>query len=373
MARINSNSLSGIVTARAAEPVQPRSLPPVSTQPVSKAPAPASSPLLNTLRGISSFGPAVGIIPGPVGGNVGPEIRNRLNNVLGRVPGYQAQADQIALPLTPHEQQMLMHAAPEVRPQLQAQIQQRHQALAQQLRGDASAVNRPFSPVETSSQMGQATQALKDNVNKTFDAYLRQLGTIPMPIHQQYQMQQAIEARRATALQEVSNNTALMGRTGASFQDVMGGKQRIEQSLDMLTRDLNHQILSRLPPEQQGMARAEIEMQRMDQAQAVHNHFSRALQPASGTDFNQLPGGAPPMTGPLTQPQARSTLARLESGIHQQYQARMQEANKLPPEMRAQATFDAQVQRDRMLVSAYRNVLGRVSQPPVMPYPNFTR
>lgn len=366
MSRINSNSLSSIVssvTGRTSEAAPPRTLSSVTSSPLAQAlPKPASQ--FQASLGHSSFEPSVGILPRlPGSGGVAGDIRQRLSQVQQRIPGYQAHADQIASQLSPQERQLLMNAPPELRPQLQAQIQQQHQALAQQLRGSASSINSPFTPAQTNGQMAEATQKLAATVNKTFDTYARQLDRIPMPLAERARLQKDLDARRSMALQEVGNNTALMARQGASFQDVMGGKQRIEQSLDLLTRDLNSNVLNRLPPEHRAQAQAELEMARMDQAQALHNHFSRALQPASPTDFNQLPGGAPAMSGPLSQTQAKSVLSRLESGIQGQYQARLQEANKLPPEMRAQATFDAQVQRDRMLVSAYRNVLSRVSQP----------
>jgi hypothetical protein len=289
--------------------------------------------------------------------------RHRLNTVLQRIPGYQDQADLVASQLSPMEEQLLASASPEQGPLLEARIRQQHAALAQQMRGDALAIHRPFSPLETNGQMMLATWQLTDTVNQTFDAYARQLDEVPMNPVQRFQLQQDIEARRTAALQEINDNTALMGRSGASFEDVMEGKQRIEQSLDMLTRDLNSAVLGQLPREHQPLALAELELQRMEMAQAVYNHFSHALQPSSPTDFNQLPGGAPSMHGPLTPAQTWGVLARLESGIERQHQARLQEAGRLLPEQQAQARYSAQIQRDRMLVSAYRNVLGRVMQP----------
>jgi hypothetical protein len=306
-------------------------------------------------------------------GGVAADIRNRLNTVLGRAPGYQAKADQVAAPLTPMENMMIAHAPPEMQAQIRAQIQQRHQQLAQSLKNSAASINRPFSPADTSAQMGRATQQLKDSVNKTFDALGRQLGSTPMPLREQFRLQQELGYRRATALQAIDAHSREMGRSGASFQDVLGGKQNLEKGLQQLTGDLASAIIGRMPPEKQGMARAELEMNRMNTAQALHNQFSAALQPSSPTEFNQLPGGAPPMTGRLTEAQAKSTLGRLETGIQAQFQARLQEAAKLPPEMQGQARFDAEVQRDRQLVSAYRNVLSRVSPPVIsLPPPVFT-
>jgi hypothetical protein len=374
MSRINSNSLSGVIAGVAggvSQPQQPRSTA-VASSPLSRALSQPGASLTHSRLGVSSFEPAVAL-PGVGGGGVAGDIRNRLNTVLQRIPGHQAQADQIAAPLTHEEQLLLAHAPPEQRPMLEAQIRQQHEAMAQQMRGDALSINRPFSPMETNGQMMQATQKLMDSVNQTFDTYARQLDSIPMDPFQRAHLQRDLETRRSAALQEISSNTSLMGRRGASFEDVMGGKQRIEQSLDMLTRDLNTTVLSRMPPEHQARARAEIELQRMNTAQAVHNHFSRALQPSSSTDFNQLPGGAPPMHGPLTPAQAQGVLRQLESGIQGQYQARMKEASKLPPEQQAQAHYDAQIQRDRMLVSAYRNVLNRVMQPVAEPFPYTPR
>ena len=40
-------------------------------------------------------------------------------------------------------------------------------------------------------------------------------------------------------------------------------------------------------------------------------------------------------------------LSQLESGIQGQYQARLKEASKLPPEQQAQARYEAQLQHDR--------------------------
>lgn len=362
MSRIHSNALSGVI-AGVAEGVRQSQPTSAASSSLSQASAQPSASLTRARHGVSSFEPTVGILPSRPGGDGAGDIRNRLNTVLQRIPGYQNQADQIASQLSPLEQRLLATASPEERPRLEAQIWQQHAALAQQMRGDALAINRPFSPLETNGQMMLATWQVTDIVNQTFDAYSRQLDEVPMDSFQRFQLQQDIEARRSAALQEIENNTALMGRRGASFEDVMAGKQRIEQSVDMLTRDLTSTVLSRLPLEHQPLARAEIELQRMDTAQAVYNHFSHALQPSSPTDFNQLPGGAPSMQGPLTPAQAQGVLSKLESGIERQYQARLQEAGTLPPEQQAQVRYGAQLQRDRMLVSAYRNVLGRVMQP----------
>jgi hypothetical protein len=375
MSRINSNSLSGVITGVAGGVRQPQQAQSTSGtgSSLSQVISQVSPSQLTSQRGVSSFEPTVGILPYRPGGGVAGDIRNRLNTVLQRIPGYQAQADQIASQPTQMELRMLALAPPEQRPMLEAQIRQQHEALAQQMRGDAVSINRPFNPMETKGQMMQATRQLMDTVNQTFDAYARQLDSVPMEPFQRFQLKQDIEARRSAALQEITNNTSLMGRSGASFEDVMAGKQRIEQSLDTLTRDLNNTVLSRLPPEHQAQARAEIELQRMSTAQAVYKHFSRALQPSSSTDFNQLPGGAPSMRGPLAPAQARDVLRRLESGIQGQYQARLKEASKLPPEQQAQARYDAQIQHDRMLVSAYRNVLNRVMQPVTEPFPHTCR
>jgi hypothetical protein len=369
MTRINSLSLSNVSHARLGDQLaQPQPPSAGGNTPLSQALQQPRSLQLGSQSGISAFESIASAISSGSGGITG-DIRNRLNNVLSRIPGHMSTADQIATQLTPQEQRLLMTAPPELQAQIRQQIQLRQQATAQQLRGQAASVNRPFSPLETQAQMGQAAQALKDNVNKTFDLYLRELGTLPLNLHQRYQLQTQIEQRRAAALQSIDSHTAHMGRSGASFQDVSMGRQMLEQDLDMATRDLNSQLLSMLPPERQGQVRAELELQRMGQAQAVYNHFSRALQPSSPTEFNQLPGGAPPMRGPLTQAQAKSTLQRLEAGIQQQYQARAQAANTLPPELRQQAMFEATMQRDRMLVSAYRNVLGRVTPDVVLPPP----
>jgi hypothetical protein len=369
MSITKSNSLSGVIAGTAGGVSQPRQTQAgtLSGKPVSQVSSQPGSSQFTSQRGVSSFEPTVGFFPGSV--SVAGDIRNRLNTVLQRIPGHQAQADQIAGQLSEVELRMLAYAPPEQRPLLEAQLRQQHEAMAQQMRGEALSINRPFSPLETNGQMMQATRQLMDNVNQTFDTYARQLDSIPMDPFQRAQLKQDIEARRSAALQEIGNNSALMGRSGASFEDVMAGKQRIEQTLDMLTRDLTNTIVSRMPPEHQPRARAEIELQRMSTAQAAYNHFSRALQPSSPTDFNQLPGGAPPMQGPLTPAQARGVLGKLESGIERQYQARLQEASRLPPEQQAQARYDAQIQRDRMLVSAYRNVLGRVMQPVAEPLP----
>jgi hypothetical protein len=51
-------------------------------------------------------------------------------------------------------------------------------------------------------------------------------------------------------------------------------------------------------------------------------------------------------------------------------------AESLPPELREQAVFDAYTQRDRMLVSAYRNILERVTptpSPEPLPVPDTAR
>lgn len=375
MSRINSNSLPGVITGVAGGVRQPQQAQPTSGigASLSRVSSQVSPSQLRARLGGSSFEPTVGLLPYRPGGGVAGDIRNRLNTVLQRIPGYQAQADQIASQLSQVELRMLALAPPEQRPMLEAQIRQQHEAQAQRMRGEALSINRPFSPMETNGQMMQATHQLMSSVNQTFDTYARQLDSVPMEPFQRFQLKQDLEARRSAALQEISNNTSLMGRRGASFEDVMAGKQRIEQSLDMLTRDLNNTVLSRLPPEKQAQARAEIELQRMSTAQAAHNHFSRALQPSSPTDFNQLPGGAPPMHGPLTPAQARDVLSQLESGIQGQYQARLKEASKLPPEQQAQARYEADIQRDRMLVSAYRNVLNRVMQPVAEPFPHTCR
>jgi hypothetical protein len=298
----------------------------------------------------------------PIAGrDVASDIRSRLNTVLGRIPGYMAHADQIAMPLTAVEQQMIANAPPEMQGQLRAQLQREHEALARQLRGDASSVGRTFSPTETQAQMRQATQALKGSVNQTFNTFARQADRLPP--EQRAKVLNAIQSERANLFKEIDANAARMGSNGASFQDVVLGRQRIEQALSRSTGDLRAQILSLVPPEQQALVRAQLEMQRMEQTHAQYNLFDRALQPSSPFEFNQLPGGAPPMTGPLTQAQATQLLRQLENGIQQQAQARVQQANTLPPEMRQQAMFEAQVQRDRMLVNAYRNVLSRVTAP----------
>jgi hypothetical protein len=79
------------------------------------------------------------------------------------------------------------------------------------------------------------------------------------------------------------------------------------------------------------------------------------------------------MTGKLTNAQAQKALAQLQSGIQQQYQLRLQQANSLPPEQRMAAQFDAAAQRDRMLATAYRNVLGRLTTPTPVPVPVPTK
>jgi hypothetical protein len=257
------------------------------------------------------------------------------------------------------EQQMIANAPPEMQGELRAQIQRKHEALAQKLRGDASTVGQTFSPTQTQAQMRQATQALKDSVNQTFATYARHANGLPP--EQRAKLLNGLQTERANLLKEIDANAARMGSNGASFKDVELGRQRIEQAISRSTNYLGEQILRMVPPEQQALVRFELGMQRAEQNHAQYNLFSRALQPSSPFEFNQLPGGAPPMTGPLTQEQATQVLRQLENGIQKQIQARVQQANMLPPEMHQQAMFDAQVQRDRMLVNAYRNVLGRVT------------
>ncbi len=61
--------------------------------------------------------------------------------------------------------------------------------------------------------------------------------------------------------------------------------------------------------------------------------------------------------------QAIQLLERLESGIQKQYQLRLRQADSLPPERRMVALFEAQARRDRQLVTAYRQVMGRLTHP----------
>lgn len=140
MVRTAPPSLSSVTRPQVNVSAQPRALSPaISTgAQVSQG---VKSPSANAHRGVSAFESAAGgtgVRAPIVGRDVASDIRTRLNTVLGRIPGYMAQADRIAMPLTAAEMRMIANAPPEMQAALRAQIQRKHEATAQQLRAEAA-------------------------------------------------------------------------------------------------------------------------------------------------------------------------------------------------------------------------------------------
>jgi len=103
------------------------------------------------------------------------------------------------------------------------------------------------------------------------------------------------------------------------------------------------------PPEMQGKLRAQV--------QREHEALARQLR----GDASSVGRTLSPIETQAQMRQATQVLRQLETGIQQQLQARLQQVNTLPPEIRQLVAFEAQVQRDRMLVNAYRHMLSRVT------------
>ncbi len=367
MSRIATPSLS-TATRPPVELPPSRTLSPAAG-PVAQAPQGGRPLLPEAHRGVSSFAPATGVLGSQATApDVSLVIRDRMNDVLRRTPGYQSTVDRIASQLTPQEQRMIMNAPPEKREEVRAQIQQKHEALAQQMRNAVASVDQPFNPAERQDGLSKSTQALKDSVNQMFDLATQQLEHVPPEWREQVQTE--LQTARAGALEQIDTQAARMGSTTASFQEIASGQQQLKNALYQAQTAVNRQILNFLPPEQRPNVQMDLLMQHMDQSQALDKLLGSAMQPSSSTDFSRLPYGAPEMTGPLTQDQARQALAQLENGIQLQFQVRMHSTQSLPPELRNQAVFDAYVQRDKMLMSAYRNILDRVTPtPPPAPLP----
>ena len=297
-------------------------------------------------------------------------IRQRLEGVLRGVAGNLKRAEASTQFLTLSQQLMLKAAPREMYPQLIQRFEQENQGRLQAMRSQAAAVNRPYSSGETSGNLQQAGMALRGSVEQTFAAFERHARSLP-PL-EQAQMKELLASNRALVSHLLGTNLLEMARGGASLKDVQRAHAEIKRALTAVNA-MGDRLLAALPPEKQPLAQAEFRLQQDSLNMAKYSLLSRALQPRSPTDLSKLAGPLPPLTGALTHTQALQTLGRLEQSIKQQYNVRMQEANTLPPELRDAAVFDAEAQRDRMLVSAYRNVLSRMADPLPPPPPLSTR
>ncbi len=297
-------------------------------------------------------------------------IRGRMEGVLRGVAGNLKNAEHSTQFFTLAQQLMLKAAPRELYPQLIQRFQQENQGRLQNMRSQAAAVNRPFSAEETRGNLQQAAMALRGTVDQTFAAFERHARSLPPS--EQAQMKELLASNRALVSKEIETHLAAMTRDGASLEDIQRAHAGIKQALTAV-KATGDRLLAALPPEKQPLAQAEFRLQQDSLNMANYSLLSRGLQPSSPTDLSKLPGMLPPLKGALTHTQALQTLGRLEASIKQQYSMRMQEANSLPAELRDAAVFDAQAQRDRLLVTAYRNVLGRMADPLPPPPPLSNR
>jgi hypothetical protein len=297
--------------------------------------------------------------PGP-GAQVAHLIRSRMQSVLNGVQDRLRGAEHSTQFLTQAQQQMLSAAPEEMRQPLIQRFQRENQGRLQGMRNLANVVDRPFSPLETSSNIQHEARALRSSVDQSFAAFERYARSLPP--EQRTQVMSQLATERARLSQSLEPQLAQLTRSGASLQDVQSALQRIDAAIGMSVGYMADQLLQAVPPETRPLAQAEFQLLQEGQALAKYNLFSRALQPSSPTDFSKLPGNVP-TTGALTPTQTHQTMGRFEASIQQQYQMRMEQANKLPAELRDAAAYDAGAQRDRLLVTAYRNVLGRMVDP----------
>jgi hypothetical protein len=354
-------SSSPAVVARTLE-TQPR---PAAAS-LAEGPQRGKSLLPDSHRGVSAFQSEGGTRPGAPGGKTATDIRNRINEVMSRREGHLARAGQIANMWTREEMDRLMAAPPEQQVQIRTEIELQHRQLFEQMHRETLSLGQHFNPHEKQFETKQNTQALKDSVNKTIDAFHRHLVKVPPGERSAVFMQ--LERERSSMLQQIDASAKVMENSQSSFEDVLRAHLQITGTMSGARTTLSR-LVSSLPVQEQNEVRGELENLQGHQSHAAHNLFSIALQPSSITEFNQLPGGAPPMKGPLTDAQAAEVLKKLESGIQEQYQKRLTASARLPPDLRPRAEFDAQVQRDRMLVNAYINVHNRLPRPLSLPPP----
>jgi hypothetical protein len=285
--------------------------------------------------------------------------------VLRGVSSNLARAEHSTQFLTGTQHELLRAAPPETQQLLFQRFQQENQGRLLGMRSQAGAVNRPFSPQETQEHLDQAIGELCSAVEQSFATFERYARTLPpgegMKVLARLMRERDILIRDLPPLLEQ------MTRGGASFESILSARDRMDQVIGGATDSMTNRLRQVLPPEARAMAQAEFQLLQDTQNLAKYTLFSRALQPGSPTDFSKLPGPLPAMTGPLTPAQAQRTLGPLEQSIQQQYHLRVQVATTLPPEHLEAAVFDAQAQRDRMRVAAYRNVLSRLVDP--MPPP----
>jgi hypothetical protein len=293
-------------------------------------------------------------------------INERLGSVLRGVPGKLQRAEYSTQFFTRAQQEMIRNAPEDMRMLLIQRFQQDNFGRMQGMRSQAAAVERPFSAAETGASLQQAALALRGSVEQSLATIERQARSLPE--FERLQVTEMLANTRERVFKEIDASIAKMTRPGATLEEIKSAQPAIDMALSVV-KATGERVIAGLPGQMQQMAKAELQLNQDSLNLANYTLFSRARQPSGPNDFSKLEGRLPPMTGPLTPQQAMQTLGALESRIKIEYEVRKQKAMSLPPELLDAAVFDAEAQRDRLLVAAYRNVLSRLVDPQSPPPP----
>jgi hypothetical protein len=298
---------------------------------------------------------------------VAHHVRTDMMHVMWRVPTNLRQAERSTDFLTLAQREVLRHSPQERHPQLIQRFERENHERLLGMRSVAVEVQRPFSAKDTGNAIEQAGHALRRSVRQSFATLERQARQLPP--EQQAQALERIAAEKARVNQALGPLVDEMSRTGTTLADVQATQQKIQQALAPMNA-VAEQLHKQLSPLVKYQVEAEYRVVKEAREMAEYNLFSRALQPNDPLDFSKLPFPVP-ATGPLNAQQAFQLKRYFEGAINRQFNARQQVAARLNPEHGVAGMFDANAQRDRMLVTAYQNILSRmeVKVPPVPPSP----